>query len=558
MRLGSPPIGFERPGQAQSRDGTPLALLSAEPVSTRLGPRRHTPKLESPSMQAVTMPSISEVGSGGTGAIRLKDFGPLRLAIAGLMLITVSRAHDYLGIVAALRPGILFFGGALLCLAIFPQKARFKNLLEEWPSKAIIALVIVSCLSALTGLSVTASGAFLLETFTRLLSFFGLLVVVIRTVQDLRFLTATYVLALLVLVYIVIFVAGTQSFDGYQRIGDTAMYDGNDLGVVFLVGLPLAVLMAQAGGRVARLLGWLAIVGIPICIVLTASRGAFLGLVATAATLWVLIPRMSLMVRVSLPVVGVLFMAVAAPEGYWDKMSTILAPQADYNLTSDTGRLAIWTRGMGYVAEYPVFGVGPNNFLRAGWEISGAARSNVGLGLRDQAPHNTFLQVWAELGTVGLVVWLTILFGGMVAPLVVRARMSRSWLDGTPNQRFLYLAGSYLPASFVAFAITTFFVSHAYTGMFYIFAAFLSGFLLLARRELEQIGTEGRTRRTARPQSMVQNGAVEPPRVGPGPAPRWPTGTTPSSGIPLPRSANASQATPLLGPIRTGPAERGS
>ena len=466
-------------------------------------------------MQAITAPSTSKASDGDTAAIRLTDLGPLRLAIAGLMLITVSRAHDYVGVVAAMRPGILFFGGALLCLAVFPHKARFANLFGEWPAKAMIALVIVACLSALTGLSVTASGAFMLETFSRLLSFFGLLVVVIRSVHDLRFLIATYVFSLLVLIYIVIFVAGTQSFEGYQRIGDTAMYDGNDLGVVFLVGLPLALLLAQSGARVARFLGWAVLLGIPTCILLIGSRGAFLGLVATSAALVVLIPKVPLGTRVALPILAIILMGVAAPDGYWNRMSTILAPEQDYNLTSETGRVAIWTRGIGYVAAYPIFGVGPNNFLRAGWEISDAARSSVGIGLRDQAPHNTFLQVWAELGTVGLAVWLIVVFGGMIAPIRLRSRMPTSWLIGTPTQRFIFLTASYLPASFVAYATTTFFVSHAYIGMFYIFAAFLSGFLLLARRELSQtrgraldpnvFGTDQTHRAAPRPRSKDPN-----------------------------------------------------
>lgn len=488
-----------------------------------------------------------------TNAIRLADLGPLRLAIAGLMLITVSRAHDYLGIVAAIRPGLLFFGGSLALLALFPQKARFENLFQEWPSKAIIALVVVACLSAFTGLSVTASGTFMVEIFVRLLSFFALLVVVIRTVPDLRFLTSTYVLALLILIYVVVFVAGVESFDGYQRIGETAMYDGNDLGVVFLVGLPLALIMAQSGARFARGLGWLVLLGTPVCILLTASRGAFLGLVATGVAILILMPRVSPWKRVALPLVALAFLTIAAPDGYWDKMSTILNPEEDYNLTSETGRMAIWSRGMGYVAAYPLFGVGPDNFIRAGWEISTAGRSNVGMGLRNQAPHNTFLQVWAELGTVGLAVWLTVVFGGMIAPLRLRSRMPRSWLRGTPDQRFLFLTASYLPASFVAFAVTTFFVSHAYTGMFYILAAFLSGLLLLTRRELSQGHSQDRQVAPGEPKQP----SPPDPSFSSGspifPAPQYPDPTP--GGIPLPHSVRRSRIVPTSGLGRGGPTE---
>ena len=35
---------------------------------------------------------------------------------------------------------------------------------------------------------------------------------------------------------------------------------------------------------------------------------------------------------------------LAGPDGYWGHMGTILSPEDDYNVTSDSGRLAIWGR----------------------------------------------------------------------------------------------------------------------------------------------------------------------------------------------------------------------
>lgn len=410
--------------------------------------------------------------------------GAFKLTVGAFLFITISRAHDYLGPVAAVRPGLILFVLALLLLVLNPGSVRLKNLTQEWPSRVVLGLVAVACLAALTGLSLTASGAFLTSIFFRLITFFALVAISIQVIRDLRFLMATYVVSLIFLAGIIVFVVGPTNVDGVPRIGETAMYDGNDLGVVFAVGLPFALLMAQAGGRWARVMGWVALVAVPACIVLTGSRGGFLALAASGLAMLFLMPRVGVMRRIGILGAAVAAMAVGAPDGYWDQMGTILNPTADYNLTSDTGRMSIWGRGMGYVAEYPIFGVGPDNFVRAGWEISAVGRAGLpGVGLRSLAPHNTFLQVWAEMGTVGLILWLSIIYGGIVGCLRARARMPSRWLQGTDDQRFLYLLATYLPVSFIGFSVATFFTSHAYTGMFYILAGFLAAFHFLLRAE---------------------------------------------------------------------------
>ena len=388
---------------------------------------------------------------------------------------------------ADLRLRAPLFALAILLLLLYPGSVRWQNLTREWPSRVVLGLVVVACLGALTGLSLTASGAFLLSIFFRLITFFVIVAISIQAIRDLRFLMAAYVVSLIVLAGIIVFLVGPTNVDGVQRVGATSMYDGNDLGVVFTAGLPFALLMTQAGGRWARLLGWIALIVVPVCIVMTASRGGFLALAACGLGMLFLIPNVSFFRRAGVLAAAVITMVVAAPEGYWDHMKTILNPDEDYNLTSDTGRVAIWTRGMGYVAEYPVFGVGPDNFTRAGWEISAVARSGLaGHGLPGLAPHNTFLQVWAEMGTVGLVLWMSIIVGGVVGCLRIRSRLPAKWLYGSEDQRFLYLVASYLPLSFIGFSVATFFTSHAYTGMFYILAGFLGGFHFLLRSEMRK------------------------------------------------------------------------
>lgn len=457
--------------------------------------------------------------TGGSFTFRWREVGLLRFAIAGLVLVTISRIHDYIGLVGVFRPGLLLLGAALLALALFPSSARFDQLGATWVSRVVLAFVAGVCLSTLTGLSMGASGTFVLEYFSRVAILFGLLVIAVVSLSHLYFLVSSYALSLLLLVFFVVFIAGVNTVAGYTRVGDTAMYDGNDLGVVLLSGLPLSLVLLRAGSPVARALGLSVLVAAPLCIVLTASRGGFLGLCAGVLAMLALSPGVSVFRKLGILVATATTVAVAAPDGYWDRMSTILHPEEDYNVTDETGRFAIWSRGLGYVAERPVLGVGPNNFVRAGWTISDVARGLAGRGLRDQSPHNSFLQVWAELGTFGLLCWLSIIVGGTIGFLRIRARRMRGWLQGTPDQRVLFLMVSYLPACFIGFSVAAFFTSHAYSAMFYVMAAFSASTLLLLRQEL--------ARPTTGPGSRV-------PRTVRTPEPFHPRPRTVSEGTPIP------------------------
>ena len=412
----------------------------------------------------------------------LRRLTPIHWAVGALILISIGRAHDHISILAAVRPALLLTAFCLLIAVVRPQAIRLQNLTAAWPPKAIGALFATSLISAVLGISFAASASFILTSYLPILTLFALTIIVVREVNDLRWLFTTYIISVLVVSFASIFLAQPIYFDGAVRQGGAGMYDGNDIGVVLMVGLPIAVILLRSKQRVLMLLAALAILGTLASLVLAASRGGFLGMMVGGAAILALSPGLKAPNKILIAATAAASFLLLAPENYRSQMSTLLNPQADYNVTSETGRLAIWTRGLGYVSEYPIFGIGPNNFIRAGWTISPQGQAGLfGASLRDQAPHNSFLQVWAEMGSVGLLIWLSILSFGVVYPLILRRRMPRRWLDGgSSDQRFIYLSASYLPASFLGFAVTSFFVSHGYTAIFYVMVGLLTGFLVMA------------------------------------------------------------------------------
>jgi O-antigen ligase len=185
-------------------------------------------------------------------------------------------------------------------------------------------------------------------------------------------------------------------------------------------------------------------------------------------------------------------LAIGAPPGYWKQMGTIVETKEDYNYTSVDGRKAVIARGIGYVSQYPAFGLGIDNFARAECTISPKLASlRVNGPMRCTPPHNSHLQAAAELGIPGFAVWVSLIIGGIAAPLRLRKRLPKSWQRGTESERFIYGATSFLPVAMVGFAVTSFFVTFAWMDPVYLLAAFLSGLYVATRVQLEQWNAAG-------------------------------------------------------------------
>jgi O-antigen ligase len=283
----------------------------------------------------------------------------------------------------------------------------------------------------------------------------------------------------IVLAYISIFVVGIS------KTMNAITYDANDVGVIMVTSLPLVLLVLQTSRGRTKMIALIGLALVGSTIAKTQSRGAFLGALVVGAGLLFLLPGVAFAKRAASVLGAVIVMALTAPPGYWQAMQSILEdPKADYNWDAQNGRRNIAKRGIGYMMEYPVFGVGINNFPLAEGTISDKARlTPAGHGIRWAAAHNSYVQVGAETGFLGLTFWATLLLGGIAGCYRMRSRMPRRWLrHGTSDQRFLYLATAYIPISFLGFGLTATFVSFAWTEVIYILSALVMGMYVAHER----------------------------------------------------------------------------
>jgi O-antigen ligase len=404
----------------------------------------------------------------------------LRVTLFSFIVISISTVQSYVGILRVLRPGFALWALAVVLVVAVPRNVRWQSLGDSWPPKAVLGLAVIACLSVPFGLSMGASGDFLLSVYFRILTLFIVLVAAIRSVRDLNLFVWAFVLSAALLSFLSLTVMDIQASMGGTRVVTMSLYDANDLGMIFVAAVPLGVLLMQTGGRLGRWMAGLSIGMISLGMAVTGSRGAFVGMMIVLPALFIALSHVSLLKRIGLVATMALGLVLTAPEGYWERISTIFRPSEDYNVTDYYGRVEVAKRGLGYMLQYPFFGVGVANFPRAEGTISERARAGGrNQQLRFIAPHNTYVQVGAEMGLGALTLWLGLISAGIFGLWKIRpaARVRALSSPGGFEETFLAHSCTYMPISFLGFACTSYFTSHAYTPVFYIMVALLTGVL---------------------------------------------------------------------------------
>lgn len=444
-------------------------------------------------------PRIPATSTQTLGIVR----DPLRLLLFVLTVLTISRVHQHYPVLAKFRPALLLVLAAAGYAYLHPVFLTRARVFKLWPMRLVIALAVLSCCSAAFGISLGRSASFILNTYSKTLLYAFLMALSIRHVRDLYTFVWAYAVSCGILSFFSLFVFGLRhaSNSYVARLNDLYTYDSNDLGVIMMIGLALTLLLllAARGGR-----RWLLVVNlVAVCaaIARSGSRGAFIGFILTAVAALFVVNSVSATRRTSLLLVAVLALAIGAPPGYWKQMGTLLQPEEDYNYSARDGRKALVSRGLGYVAQYPVFGLGIDNFARAECTISPKI-ATIGRGrLRCTPAHNSYVQAGTELGIPGFFVWVALVIGGIFGPLRLRRRLPKWWRRGTEVQRFLYGATSFFPLAMLGFAVTSFFVSFAWMDPLYLMAAFLTGLYVSLRAYIKEAGA-------------AAGGAMEPESAG--------------------------------------------
>jgi putative inorganic carbon (hco3(-)) transporter len=368
---------------------------------------------------------------------------------------------------------------------------RFANRLPMFRvTPELLGLVAFGCVIVGTApFSVWPGGA--LEVFTgsyfKILLVFVLMMNTLTTPKRLEQLTWLILLCFGYIAALAVFnyARGVRLVEGGRLAGPVGGFLGNpnDLALNMVTFMPLAAVVALGRHQPAlkRLIS-IAIAALMLAVVVfTKSRGGALGLVLMLTAL-VLIGRTVRPGFGVIALVGVLFATPFMPQSFWNRMASIFNEEVDKRdfTGSSEARRILLTEGIETFMERPFTGVGAGQFKN----YNPPQRKE-----RWRETHNVLIQVAAETGILGLMVFTFLIVSGAVAALVTRRMLVRSrkrrgadplrLVMSERDRESLYAHTVAMTAGLIGWFVCAIFASVAYGWTFYYLLA-----LIVAAREL--------------------------------------------------------------------------
>lgn len=275
--------------------------------------------------------------------------------------------------------------------------------------------------------------------------------------------------------------------------------DENDFCMTMNMILPFPFFLAMYEGGRKRIL-YLGLTAMFLfVIVMTQSRGGFVGLIATCIYCWLRTKKKVLTALVGILLAG--FVVLVAPSSYWSEVRSI----QEEGTTEGTGAERIYTWGIGWhmFLDHPIMGVGQGNFpwvfQKYEYEVTGSDEPFHGRSVAGRMAHSIYFTMLPELGLIG-----TMLFLGMVVLNIKDLNLIKKHLLQKTKQKEkniesrCYPLALALEGSMVAYLVSGAFISILYYPNYWIFMGFvlsLKNIVMQSEKESPELSNSNIARR---------------------------------------------------------------
>jgi len=229
--------------------------------------------------------------------------------------------------------------------------------------------------------------------------------------------------------------------------------NSNDLALHLVTMFPIALGLGLSGRGLLKKLVYFGVAGVMVgAVIVTFSRGGFLGLVAAVLMLVRRLGRKNRAATTAALVFGFILFLALAPGSYSGRLATVLDSGADLT-GSSSQRTEVLKRSVWVALRYPLFGVGIGNFHFK--------------SPRNLETHNAYTQVASELGLAAGVIYVLFL----IHPIRRLRLIENDSYAKSERTRFYYLSVG-LQASLVGFMVSSFFGAVAYQWYVYYLVAY--------------------------------------------------------------------------------------
>ena len=423
---------------------------------------------------------------------------PLLLALAVMNLCFVWRVQDVFPILSKTKVAFLAQLTAVILFSIdHHPRRKIAEVLNQPILRMITGLLLLMILGLPFSLWRGKTFEFLTTDFMPTFAMMFMMATAIRGFKDVEFFAWVNLLGCGLYTGMVGAFAKVRSGG---RLGDLAYYDANDLALLSVAMLPIAVYFVRPKATSTQRMVGLVCLGFNLFSFLKAgSRGGFLGIIVVGLYILLQYRAVPTRLRLGAVIAGVTIVVTQGSDKFWANMKTLLNPKEDYNYVGkdNDGRMEIWKRGIGYMMTHPLLGVGARAFPQAEGMLSEFGRANTQLGAKGwkwSAAHNSFVEVGAETGILGLGLFC----GSLFVAIRSMSRLRREY----PKSRRFHMRdvalGQALLGAIVGYSICAFFITQAYMAFLYMLFGMVIGLNRVSRSPSDEEEDKKAPARTAR------------------------------------------------------------
>ena len=251
--------------------------------------------------------------------------------------------------------------------------------------------------------------------------------------------------------------------------------DNNDFALALVMNVPLLWYMGIGEGKFwIKRATQIAVLLTIVTVLLTHSRGAFLSLCCTA--MWIAWRSGKLMRAVLFLVFLAVLFPFVAPEHVLERLASIGQGGKE---ASANARLIAWATAFEMIKDNPIWGVGMRNFQPRFRDYSVIP---IDEGGQTYVAHNSYLQIWAESGSLAFLVYM-LLLGSLFWTL---RRIYRSCRH-RPDLKWASNYARMMEATTVGFTVGAFFLNRGHFDLFYHWVALVASLNLVTAAALRRM-----------------------------------------------------------------------
>jgi O-antigen ligase len=455
-------------------------------------------RLAEPSVLAAVAAGLAAVLIGVSAGVAPKtvleaSIGAIFVALilsditVGLMCFGLLAFFDNLpgvgSLSAAKAAGTLVALSWLATVAVRPAARR--GFVRAHPRLTVAALLLVAWMAVTLTYAVSASlGVGEIGRYALNLLLLPIIYAAIRNRHHARWLIVILVVgATLSALYGVVFARGDALAQGTSRLAG-AGEDANSEAMLLVAGIALAVGLASVRefsptARVAAMAAGLIQL---VALIDTVSRGGLVGLAAVVGLGIVFAGRRRRLPLSLSAIAGAVCMA-----GYYLSVASPAARARITTINSGSGRVDIWTVAWRMVQARPLTGVGVGNFSDSTVNYlfqPGAIPSSRYIVDVPEVAHNVYLQVLAETGAVGLLLFMGLLVG------LLWCGVRAAWQFASSGDETMEILTRAVVVSIGGMLATDFFLSDQFNKVLWIELALCPCLLTIARGRERLAGSE--------------------------------------------------------------------